>query len=97
MLMLSMMMMLLFRRSPAWRYNGMAIGLDNKSPWHSAPEWLQYDLCGRYVGPTVTPPVNLTFPCSAAGRYRYVIVQAGHEFPSALCLDEVQVFASFSK
>ena len=87
----------LFRRLPAWRYNRLAVGLDNKSPWDSAPQWLQYALCGRYLGPTPTPLSNLTIQCTDVGnanRYRYVILQTGYPVPRALCLNEVYVFVN---
>lgn len=89
----------LFHRRPGWRYDGLAVGLDNSSPWDSAPGWLQYALCSRYHGPTPTSPVNLTLPCTHVGnanRYRYVIVQSKHAFPQALCLTQVQVFVNGS-
>jgi len=81
----------------AWRYNNLAVGLDNLSPWDSAPVWLQYALCSRYLGPTLAVPTNFTIPCTDVGnanRYRYVILQTGYTFSSALCFTEVQIIAN---
>jgi len=59
--------------------------------------WLQYALCGRYLGPTLTEFTNLTIPCTHVGnanRYRYVILQTGYSVSTALCLLEVQVIVN---
>jgi len=90
-------LIILFRRLSAWRYKGLAVGLDNISPWHSAPNWLQYTLCGRYPDSKPELPTNLSFPCTDVGtanRYRYVILQGGRPNPAAVCFTEVQVFAN---
>ena len=83
---------------PAWRYVGLSVGLDSASPWDADPAWLQYDaLCGRYHGPSPTPPVNISIPCTAvatADSHRYVIVQSGRASPAALCLAQVQVIVN---
>jgi len=82
---------------PARRYKKLTVGLANLSPWDSAPVWLQYTLCGRYLGPKPAVPTNLTIPCTDvenANRYRYVILQTGHTFSSALCFIEVQVITN---
>jgi len=76
------------------------VGLSNTSPWDSAPVWLEYALCGRYLGPTLVVPTNFTIPCGEVGnanRYRYVIVQSAHPTFAAICLAEVQVFVNGMK
>ena len=87
----------MFPRLPASRYNKLVVGLDNDSPWDSAPNYLQYAVCGRYLGPTPAILSNLTIPCADVGnanRYRYVILQTGYTHPSALCFIEVYVFVN---
>lgn len=84
-------------RFAAWRYIGLTVGLDNISPWDSAPNWLQHALCGRYLDATITVPVNLTIPCTDVGnanRYRFVIIQSAYGIPASLCFREIQVFVN---
>ena len=93
-------MVIEFSKLAAWRYKELAVGLENASPWDSAPVWLQYTLCGRYLGPSPAVPVNITIPCTAVGnanRYRYVILQSGRSSPAALCFTEVQVYINGKK
>ena len=84
-------------RLSAIRYRRMAVGLDNVSPWDSAPVWLQYALCGRLPRKRAAVPTNFTITCSDVGnanRYRYVILQGATNSARALCLVEVQVLVN---
>jgi len=83
--------------SLAVRYTGLAVGLDNISPWDSAPIWMQYAaLCGRNME-RVSVPTTIPIYCTDVGtanRYRYVILQSGRPTTGALCFLEVGVMAN---
>ena len=79
----------------AWRLDNFVVGLTNDDPATTAPVYRSsYTLCAQFNG-SVAASASATVACSPSSQnFRYVIVQGSHTTHEAMCLTEVNVYAS---